>query len=137
MPERFRIGELAEQSGVSRDAIRFYEREGLLPRPRRSASRHRLYDHRAVTHVRFIRRSQELGLSLADIRRLLPVREADGPAASRRVTEVLEARLKAYEERIAAFETFRRRLTEGLRRCRDGADGARRLLVELAEPAGR
>lgn len=130
---RIRIGDLAAQCGVTRDAIRFYEREGLLPRPRRTASRHRVYDQRTVTHLRFIKRSQDLGLSLADVKRLLPLRETTGAAGCRRVTEILEARLGDYEERIARFDTYRQRLGEGLRRCRDGGSAPCRLLTDLAD----
>lgn len=130
-PERFRIGELATRGEVSRDAIRFYEREGLLPRPRRTPSRHRVYDQRAVEHLRFIRRCQELGLSLADIRSLHPVRDGSDAAACRRLAETLGARLQAYEERIEAFETYRRRLQQALRRCRVDGSGTCELLTDL------
>ena len=132
MTERIRIGELAARCNVSRDTIRFYEREGLLPRPRRTASRHRVYDDRAVNQVRFIRRSQGLGLSLGDIRRLLPLRDSSGPGASRRAAEVLGERLEVYEERIATFDRFRQLLKEGLRRCRESGSGSCQLLVDLA-----
>ena len=133
--ERFRIGELATQGGVSRDAIRFYEREGLLPRPRRTPSRHRIYDHRAIEQIRFIRRAQDLGLSLADIRQLLALREVSGPGACRQVVVVLAARLKAYEERIAAHETYRERLRDGLRRCRDTGSGPCPFMEDLQTDA--
>lgn len=129
--QRFRIGELASQCGVSRDAIRFYEREELLPRPRRTPSKHRIYDYRASAQVRFIRRAQELGLSLADIRHLLAVRDANAVEACREAADVLGARLKAYEERITAFETYRQRLQDGLRRCRDTGSGPCPFLADL------
>jgi MerR family copper efflux transcriptional regulator len=112
--QRFRIGELATQGGVSRDAIRFYEREGLLPRPRRTPSKHRVYDHRAIEQIHFIRRAQDMGLSLADIRRLLALRDANGARACQEAADVLAARLGAYEERIAAFEAYRERLREAV-----------------------
>ena len=131
MTERIRIGELAARCGVTRDTIRFYEREGLLPRPRRTASRHRVYDGRAEEQVRFIRRSQVLGLSLGDIRRLLPLRES-GAAACHRAAEILRARLDAYEERIATFDRFRELLKEGLGRCDESGSGSCRLLVDLS-----
>lgn len=131
VPERFRIGQLAASCDLSRDAIRFYEREGLLPRPRRTASQHRLYDHRAVLQLRFIRRCQDMGLSLADVRTLLPVRDAAAGAACRRLAETLGARLEAYEERIKSFDTFRRRLQQAIRRCRVNGSGACELMVDL------
>ena len=78
MTDRIRIGELAEEAGVSRDTIRFYERAGLLPKPRRTATRHRVYDHDVAQQIRFIRRAQDLGLTLDDIRQLIELREAGG-----------------------------------------------------------
>ena len=134
--ERFRIGALAAWCAVSRDAIRFYEREGLLPRPRRTPSRHRLYDQRAVVQVRLIRRAQELGLSLADIRRLLPLRDSTSAGTCRRVSEILQTRLEAYESRIASFENYRKRLAEGVRRCRQNGAGECRFLTDLASGDG-
>ncbi len=69
-----RTGELAEQGGVNLQTIRYYEREGLLPKPPRSSSGYRFYPSDAVRRVRFIKRAQELGFSLAEIRQLLTIR---------------------------------------------------------------
>ena len=68
LSEGLRIGELSERCGVSPDTVRFYEREGLLPRPRRTASRYRVCDEEDEGRLRFIRRAQALGLTLDDIR---------------------------------------------------------------------
>src|SRR5258708_13610793 len=75
MIEGLRIGELAERAGVSRDAVRFYERKGLLPRPRRTASQYRVYDEETAARLHFIRRGQEIWLTLPDIQTLLPLHE--------------------------------------------------------------
>ena len=70
-----KIGEVAERGGVSLQAIRYYEREGLLPKPPRLASGYRMFPDSAVRRVQFIKRAQELGFSLAEIRELLSLRE--------------------------------------------------------------
>jgi MerR family mercuric resistance operon transcriptional regulator len=70
-----KIGEVAQRGGVSLQAIRYYEREGLLPKPPRLASGYRLFPDTAVRRVHFIKRAQELGFSLAEIRELLSLRE--------------------------------------------------------------
>jgi len=76
-----KIGEVAQRGGVSLQAIRYYEREGLLPEPPRLASGYRLFPDTAVRRVHFIKRAQELGFSLAEIRELLSLREnADADA---------------------------------------------------------
>ena len=64
------IGELARQSGVKPDTVRFYEREGLLAAPARTAAGYRVYDSAARDRIRFIKRAQALGFSLDEIRRI-------------------------------------------------------------------
>ncbi len=70
MREGMRVGELAGRAGVSAPTIRFYERAGLLPPPRRSQAGYRLYDREALEGLRFIARAKALGLSLEQIRLL-------------------------------------------------------------------
>ena len=72
------IGDVAKQAKVDIETIRYYERRGLLERPPRSVSNYRLYHEDAVRRVRFIKRAQELGLALNDIRGLLSLRAAPG-----------------------------------------------------------
>ena len=59
-----KIGEVAKRGGVSLQAIRYYEREGLLPKPPRLASGYRLFPDSAVRRVHFIKWARELGFSL-------------------------------------------------------------------------
>ena len=66
-----RIGEVATQSAVGVQTLRYYERRGLLPAPRRQPSGYRSYSEGTVQRVRFIRRAQELGFTLEDINDLL------------------------------------------------------------------
>jgi MerR family copper efflux transcriptional regulator len=110
MSERIRIGELADRAAVSRDTIRFYERAGLLPKPRRTATRHRVYEEDAAEQIRFIRRAQNLGLTLDDIRQLIELQAPEGAGVPRRVLEILNARLESVEMRIANFAVYRDRL---------------------------
>ena len=69
--ERLRTGELARQAEVNLETIRFYERQGLLPRPPRTVSGYRTFPPEAVRQVRFIKRAQDLGFSLREVRGLL------------------------------------------------------------------
>lgn len=68
------IGRLAREAGVNLETVRYYERRGLLPRLPRSASGYRLFLAEAARRLRFIRRAQELGFLLAEIRELLSLR---------------------------------------------------------------
>ena len=64
-------GELANQTGVNSETIRYYEKIGLMPNPARSAGGHRMYDQSHLKRLSFIRRSRELGFTLQEIRELL------------------------------------------------------------------
>ncbi len=73
-----RIGELAEQVGVSVETIRYYEQQGLLENPARSESNYRRYGAEATKRLGFIRQCRSLGMSLTEIRPLLKLAEAPG-----------------------------------------------------------
>ena len=67
------VSALADRVGLSPDAVRYYERCGLLPEPARSAAGWRLYDEHAVGRLRFVKGAQRVGLRLREIRELLEV----------------------------------------------------------------
>jgi MerR family mercuric resistance operon transcriptional regulator len=90
------IGRLAREAGVNLETVRFYERQGLLSKPPRSASGYRLFPADAARRLKFIKRAQELGFSLSEIRQLLALR------TSRRTTSA-EIR-KRTEAKIADIE---------------------------------
>src|SRR5438094_56630 len=115
--EGLKIGDLAGRSGFSRDAIRFYERVGLLPRPRRSAAQYRLYGDGDERRLHFIRRAQGLGLTLDDIRALLSCEQPRTPGQCRRVAALLRKRIAELDRKLAEVKAFRRHLAESLERC--------------------
>lgn len=87
-----KIGELAQRAGVGIDTVRYYEREGLLPRPARLASGYRRYDPPDVARLRFVRRAKALGFTLVEIRDLLALsgrREDDMGGLKAAATEKL------------------------------------------------
>lgn len=119
-----RIGELARSAGVNIQTIRFYEREHLLPRPERTDSGYRLYYRRDLERVTFIKRNQELGFTLAEIRQVIDLHNAlasisfpiEGrPDALRQLTALGEQRLEAIEDKIKTLETMRRELASTLK----------------------
>jgi MerR family Zn(II)-responsive transcriptional regulator of zntA len=67
----FTIGKLAAQGGVSADAIRYYEKQGLLRPARKTEAGYRLYDRNAARRIQFIKHAQDCGFTLAEIRQLL------------------------------------------------------------------
>lgn len=116
------IGEMAQACEVSRDTLRFYERERLLPAARRSASGYRLYGEEDTARVRFVRRAQAMGLTLDDIRELLRARTLKTPEQCRRVAARLSARVKAVDDKIAELQAFREELFGKLKLCKRAAE---------------
>ena len=86
------IGEVAERTALTVDAIRFYEKRNLLPKPGRSAGRFRLYTEDAIERIRFIRQMQGLGFSLREVGELIELR-AHKVDACEAVRELLKAKL--------------------------------------------
>jgi len=71
MANGYRIGEVAEMAGITPDAIRYYERLGVLPRAPRTAGGLRMYGDNVLPRVRFIQQAQALGLTLKDVKELV------------------------------------------------------------------
>src|SRR5436305_1202427 len=94
-----RIGELAAVSGLTRDALRYYERQGLLPRARRTAGGFREYDGAAIDRVRFIKQAQAHGLTLRDIRDLVSHQSDAGRTRCRHVRDLLARKLEHLQTR--------------------------------------
>lgn len=105
-----RIGELAAASGLSREALRFYEQQGLI-RSRRLANGYRDYPPEAVMLVQYIRMAQQLGFTLAEIGDRLPgIWDAPNPAPA--LAQVLAIKLQEIDTRIAALQALRQTLAE-------------------------
>lgn len=101
------IGRLARAAGVNIDTIRYYERNGLLPKPLRKASGYREYTHADVRRLRFILRAKALGFTLAEIGELLALSASeDVPGVKRRA----EARMLEVDRKIAELKRVRRGL---------------------------
>lgn len=110
MVENLTIGKIARRSGAAVETIRFYEREGLIEKPARSAAGYRHYRPDVVARLRFIRQAKELGFSLAEIRELLALRMRPG-------TTCADIRKRA-REKIAAVD----RKIEDLQRIRQALE---------------
>lgn len=134
MVDGLKIGELAARSGVSRDTIRFYEREGLLPRPQRTPALYRVYSEEDEGRLLFIRQAQALGLTLDDIRELVRHQQLRTPGECRRVASLLRERIEAIDRKLAELRSFRRQLALSLEQC-EKADGEACPVVLRLSPA--
>ena len=111
-----RIGQVAEGGGVNLQTIRYYEREGLLPKPPRLTSGYRTFPDSTVQRVRFIKRAQELGFSLAEIKELLALR-IDNKRNTIQVRMLAQAKIADIEEKIHTLEKMKQVLGELTERC--------------------
>lgn len=109
------IGQVAEAATVHIETLRYYERRGLLRRPPRSHANYRLYPEDAVRQVRFIKRAQELGFSLNEIKELMALRNATSPARDVRPRAV--AKLQDIDEKIRSLQAMKKALRPLLEAC--------------------
>lgn len=105
-----RIGEVAQRSGVSAKSLRFYEQAGVLSPPARTPSGYREYDDGALPRLAFVRAAQGCGLSLAEIRQIIAVRDDNGPPCTH-VVALLDTHAAALDSRIAELTAVRTELT--------------------------
>lgn len=106
-----RIGELATAADTTTKTLRFYEAEGLLPTSPRTSSGYRDYGHDAVDRIGFIHRGQAAGLTLAQIRQVLEIRDEGHPPCTH-VRDLLDTRLAAIDEQLSQLLDLRTTLTE-------------------------
>lgn len=112
-----RIGELAAAAGTTSKALRFYEEQGLLPSAPRTTSGYRDYSPDAVGRIDFIHRGQAAGLTLAQIRQILDIRES-GHAPCGHVRDLLDLRLADLGAQIRQLTALR----DTISALRDQAD---------------
>jgi MerR family mercuric resistance operon transcriptional regulator len=114
--ESLTIGRLARAVGVNLETVRYYERRGLLPKPPRSGSGYRLFPAEAKRRLRFIRRAQELGFSLGEIRELLSLRVAP-TAKNADVRRRAQAKITDIEAKIRSLQSMKKALRELTQTC--------------------
>jgi Hg(II)-responsive transcriptional regulator len=124
-----RSGELARRANVNVETLRFYERQGLLPKPPQRASGYRAYPLEAVGLVRFVKRAQALGFSLREIKELLALR--DVPRATCGDVVVLARRkVEEIDAKISDLRAMRAALTASLKECTGTAPITRCPIIE-------
>jgi len=101
-----RIGDVAAATGFSRDAIRYYERLGLLGHPLRTAAGYRVYGEQSLKRLRVIRNARRFGFSLAEIRAFMKVRDSGG-APCAEVRKAAERRLAEVDEQLGELSRLR------------------------------
>jgi DNA-binding transcriptional MerR regulator len=106
-----RVSDLAGRTGVGPDTIRYYEKEGLIPEPPRSASGYREYDESVVERMELIRGAQAAGLRLADIRILLEIKDR-GQCPCGHTKTIIDQRLKEISAEMTRLRQLKKRLEQ-------------------------
>lgn len=104
-----RIGELADEVGVTTKTIRYYEEIGLLPEAERTSSGYRDYGSSALDRLRFIRDAQATGFSLAEIQSVLELKD-QGERTCEHTRTLLRRQIDEIEARIERLQETRRGL---------------------------
>ena len=115
----FAIGEASRQSGVGIETIRYYEREGIVPKAERTGSGRRVYNREAIARLRFIRRCRDHGFSIADSRTLMGLAK-DSDAACADALKVGTRHLNEVRHKIAELQQLESALEELAANCANG-----------------
>ena len=113
------IGDIARSSGVQIETIRYYERIGVVPKPGRTKGGHRLYSAEQLNRLVFIRRSRELGFSLAEVRTLLDLIDG-GEMTCEEVHGITMQHLANVRQKLADLRRLERALKELAGHCSKG-----------------
>jgi len=103
------IGALAKEARVNLQTIRYYEREGLIAEPPRTSSGYRMFFPDLVGRVRFVKRAQELGFSLAEIKELLALR-VDGKAGCADIRQRTQIKVEDVKNKIRSLQAIKKAL---------------------------
>ncbi len=110
------IGNFAKQANVNVETIRYYERRRLLPEPMRTPAGYRIYPVDAVRRLHFVKRAQELGFSLKEIKDLLGLRVSPG-STSADIRNRAEAKIADIDEKIRTLQAMKKSLTQITNSC--------------------
>lgn len=111
-----RSSELARRGGINLESIRFYENQGLLPKPPRTPSGYRIFPPETVRRVQFIKRAQELGFTLKQIRELLAL-SLDPDTRCGDVRRRAEEKLVDIDQKIKDLRQIKQTLTRLASAC--------------------
>jgi MerR family transcriptional regulator, copper efflux regulator len=114
-----KIGQVATQADVSVDTVRFYERRGVLPAPRRRPSGYREYDASTVERIRTARALQHLGLTLDEVIDALRAHDSGNATCDSELWR-LEAVIDRIDAKIAELRRTRRAITATIKECQAG-----------------
>lgn len=114
--DALKVGQVAKQARVNLQTVHYYERQGLLPKPPRTNSNYRAYPEEAVLRVRFIKRAQDLGFTLKEIKELLSLRAAPRTRCGD-VRERAQTKVQDIDAKVKTLRAMRKALLKLIREC--------------------
>lgn len=115
MKDKYTIGKLAKESGVTVETVRFYEQKGLIKQPA-PKSGYRKYPYDDIIKIKFIKRTQELGFTLNEAKELLELR-VKSDAKCGQVKAKAEHKLDEVEKKIKDLNKMKRSLKKMINSC--------------------
>lgn len=116
--EYLTIGKLAKKAGVNVDTIRYYEKQGLIPKPQRTESGYRQYTRDSVKRMLFIKRAKGLGFTLKEISELLSLR-FDQDARCRDIKDLAKSKMSDIKEKIELLQQIKTALIKLIKACNE------------------
>jgi Hg(II)-responsive transcriptional regulator len=114
--ESLTIGKLAKKAGVNIETIRYYERRGLLPKPKRKDSGYRQYSEDIVKHIQLIRHAKDLGFSLKEINELLSLK-LDPKTPCSKIKDRAETKISDIEDKAKNLQRMKKALVKLTKAC--------------------
>lgn len=135
MAKTYSIGELASATDTKVETIRYYERVGLLPKPKRTPGNYRRYEADHLGRLSFTRRARDLGFSIEQVRNLISLGDQRDRSCET-VDAIAREHLAEVDRKIADLKGLRRELDALIRQCHHGTIAECRILDALAPSAG-
>jgi MerR family mercuric resistance operon transcriptional regulator len=133
MARALTVGQVAKIAGVNVETIRYYQRRGLIAEPKKLLEGYRTYPPETVSRIRFIKRAQSLGFTLAETNGLL---RFEGGRVCARTRALAEQKVETIDQKLRDLAAMRMVLGDLIRRCEDGAPGGGCPIIEVLSEGG-
>ena len=112
----YKIGEVAKRADVNKETVRYYEQRELIPKPDRRRSGYRIFTQRHIDQIKFIKRAQQLGFTLTEIKELLELR-LDEESSCSEIKEEAQQKYQDVSEKIDDLLRIKETLTNLIDSC--------------------
>lgn len=115
----YKIGEVARRANVNKETVRYYEKQDLIPKPDRRRSGYRIFTQRHINQIKFIKRAQQLGFTLSEIKELLELR-VDEETSCSEIKEEAKLKYQDVTQKIKDLRQIQETLVDLIDSCSGG-----------------